>query len=123
MRPQGCHATRGCVAFCGRRRYALRAVQAASAKRGVTLRYLDVPRVGDLENSFRAATEAGAEAILMLSSPIFLRAQKEIVALAARHRLPAIYDKREYVENGGLMSYGADVAALARRPTSACRLW
>jgi putative ABC transport system substrate-binding protein len=48
--------------------------------------------------------------MLVTASPFFLTRAGQIVALAARHRIPAMYTRREYAEAGGLMSYGSNVA-------------
>lgn len=50
-----------------------------------------------------------------LRNPIVVSGRREIALLAASHRLPAVYDDREFCEAGGLVSYGADLAALHRR--------
>jgi putative ABC transport system substrate-binding protein len=56
-----------------------------------------------------------ADALFVLSNPILNRDRKRIIALAARHRLPAIYEWRESAEDGGLLAYGANVRNLNRR--------
>jgi putative ABC transport system substrate-binding protein len=48
--------------------------------------------------------------MLVMTSPLFVTRARQIAALAARHRIPAIYARREFAEAGGLMSYGAHVA-------------
>jgi putative ABC transport system substrate-binding protein len=70
---------------------------------------------GGLEGAFRAAIKGRAEAISVLSSAGFVSQRKKLVELAAKNRLPAIYDDREIVESGGLVSYGPDRADLYRR--------
>ena len=52
---------------------------------------------------------------MMHSNPRFFAERKRIVELASKHRLPAIYANREYADEGGLMSYGADSIDLFRR--------
>lgn len=69
-------------------------------------------RPGDasLSDAFDAAVRAGADGIVVLpDEPFFFASRTQIVDLAARHRLPAIYGLREYVDAGGLMSYGEDL--------------
>ena len=51
----------------------------------------------------------------MLSSPIFTSRRTQIIELAAKHRLPAMYFRQEFVEDGGLMTYGASLNDLVRR--------
>ena len=53
--------------------------------------------------------------MVVLPDPLFYSARQMIVALAAKHRLPAIYEDREYVQDGGLISYGPNIAEMARR--------
>jgi putative ABC transport system substrate-binding protein len=60
-------------------------------------------------------TEARAEALLVVPSPFFVVHRQRIVALAAQHRLPAMYPDRGDVEAGGLMAYAVDDLETARR--------
>ena len=60
-------------------------------------------------------TRARAGALTVLPSNRFLREHRRLVDLAARNRLPAVYSSREFVDVGGLMSYGANAADLFRR--------
>jgi putative ABC transport system substrate-binding protein len=69
----------------------------------------------DFEKAFRTAEENGAQTLLVLSSPLFAPHNKEIVDLAMRYRLPAMFTFKFYVEAGGLMSYGVDTEPLFRR--------
>src|SRR5262249_26363377 len=62
----------------------------------------------DFEATFRSLGEDGAQALLVLSSPLFVPCREKIAALAIQYRLPAIYILKHYVEAGGLMSYGVD---------------
>jgi putative tryptophan/tyrosine transport system substrate-binding protein len=68
-----------------------------------------------LEAAFQSAKQKQVGAIMTQSSPRFLAARKRIVELAGKYRLPAIYPQREFVDEGGLMSYGADFVDLYRR--------
>lgn len=70
---------------------------------------------GDLDGAFVAMTRERAEAFVQLPSPMLFTEYKRIVALAAKSRLPAMYAAREFVDEGGLMSYGASQAGLFRR--------
>ena len=70
----------------------------------------------DYENQYRAAIKERANAIIMRGTPFTSPADRQrIVELAAKHRLPAIYDTSAWVDIGGLMSYGADRADMYRR--------
>ena len=60
-------------------------------------------------------TREHADAVILLPSPMLYGEHKHIVELAAKSRLPAMYAAREFVEDGGLMSYGASLPDLFRR--------
>jgi putative ABC transport system substrate-binding protein len=68
-----------------------------------------------LENAFQTAKQKQVNAIMTTASPRFIAERKRIVELAGKHRLPAIYPQKEFVDEGGLMSYGADYTDLYRR--------
>ena len=94
----------------------LREVELAAGAFGVKLQYLDVLSPKDIETAFRAAGKGRADAVLMLVAGIVAGDHRtEIVELAVKSRLPAIYDRREFVDDGGLMSYGTNFADLSRR--------
>ena len=58
------------------------------------------------------------DCLLVLSDALFNSARQDIIALAARHRLPAMFEAREFVEDGGLMAYGPNLAEMTRRSAS-----
>ena len=68
-----------------------------------------------LETAFKTAKQKQVKAIMTTSTRNFLAGRKQIVELAGKYRLPAIYFSKEYVDEGGLMSYGADFGDLFRR--------
>ena len=70
---------------------------------------------GDYEGAFSAMATERADALFVVSNPVLNRDRKRIIALAARHRLPAIYEWRESAEDGGLLAYGAKFRELNRR--------
>ena len=82
---------------------------------GVTLQSYGVRGPEELAGAFAAMTEAGAEALLVVPSPFFSVHRQRIVALAAQHRLPAMYPDRGDVVAGGLMAYAVDDLETARR--------
>jgi putative tryptophan/tyrosine transport system substrate-binding protein len=67
------------------------------------------------ESAFQTAQQKQVNAIMTTSGRIFFAERKRIVELAVKYRLPAIYPEREFVDEGGLMSYGADYADLYRK--------
>jgi putative ABC transport system substrate-binding protein len=68
-----------------------------------------------LDSAFQTAKQKQVNAIMPISSPRFFAERKRIVELAGKHRLPAIYPQKEFVDEGGLMSYGPDYDDLFRR--------
>jgi putative tryptophan/tyrosine transport system substrate-binding protein len=94
---------------------ALREVELTAGTFGVRLQYLDVLSSKNIETAFRAASKGRAEAVLVLGGPVLNSHRTQIADLAAKNRLPAIYDRREYVEAGGLMSYATSITDLDRR--------
>jgi len=87
----------------------------AAAAFAVKLQYLDVLEPKDIEASFRAAVKGRAEAIVGLGGAVLNLRRSQVVELAAKSRLPAMYTVRSYVEGGGLMSYGVSITDLDRR--------
>jgi putative ABC transport system substrate-binding protein len=81
----------------------------------VKLQYLDVLEPKDIEASFRAAIKGRAEAGLGLGGAVLNSHRSQVVELAAKSRLPAMYSTQAYVEGGGLMSYGVSITDLDRR--------
>jgi putative tryptophan/tyrosine transport system substrate-binding protein len=79
---------------------------------------LHVARASDksqFKDVFEAAVKAGAGGLLLSADPYFTANRMDLVALAARHAMPAVYPWREYVEVGGLMSYGPNLPNVYRQ--------
>jgi putative ABC transport system substrate-binding protein len=93
----------------------LREVELAAGALGVKLQYVDVLSPKDIEPAFQAARKGRADALLVLGSPVLISYRKQLVDLAVKNRLPAIYNRSEFVEDGGLMTYGVSVTDLFRR--------
>ena len=91
-----------------------REIELAAGVLGVKLQYLDILASKDVETAFEAARTGRADAVLILASPI-LTQRKQIADRALTSRIPAIYDRREFVDTGGLMSYGVNISDLDRR--------
>jgi putative ABC transport system substrate-binding protein len=94
---------------------ALKEIELAAGAFGVQLQYLDVLAKKDIETAFGAAGKARADAVLMLGNPVATSQRKQITELAVKNRLPAIYDRPEFVEDGGLMTYSVSQNDLYRR--------
>jgi len=93
----------------------LKETETAAKGFGVQVFYMDVQAQRDIDPAFRAATNKRAEALLVMPSPAMNQRRKEIVGLAVKSRLPVIYPRAEYVEDGGLMMYGVNTNDLFRR--------
>jgi putative ABC transport system substrate-binding protein len=93
----------------------LKETEVAAATLGLQLELVPVFVSSDFDSAFSVMARQRADALIVLPSPMLYTEHKRIVALAASSRLPAMYQAREFVEAGGLMSYGANVPALFRR--------
>jgi putative tryptophan/tyrosine transport system substrate-binding protein len=93
----------------------LRETEVAAAAFRIQVQYLDVASRKNIETAFRGATKPRADALLLLGSPVFQAHRPQIVELALKHRLPAMYPNPEFVSDGGLMNYGVSIAELHRR--------
>jgi putative ABC transport system substrate-binding protein len=92
-----------------------RELDTATKTLGLSLSYAPVLGPDDFEAALTGARRAGAAGIIAPLDPVTLRASRALVQLAVKHRLPGMYATREYVDVGGLMSYGANTADLRRR--------
>jgi putative tryptophan/tyrosine transport system substrate-binding protein len=93
----------------------LKETELAAGAFKVQLQYLDVLSPEDIETAFRAASKERADAVLVLGGPVLNSERTQVVELAVKNRLPAIYNVADYVEAGGLMTYGVSVTDLFRR--------
>jgi putative tryptophan/tyrosine transport system substrate-binding protein len=89
--------------------------EVAARTLGVALQPLEVRGPEDFEAAFAAATRGNAQALVAFDDPLTVAYRPRIVALAASSRLPAMYGFREFPDEGGLMSYGANFVDLFRR--------
>ena len=79
------------------------------------LQSVEVRRPEDLDRAFAAMTKEHANALFTLTDSFTMRNQQRIVDLAASHRIPAIYEVKEFADAGGLMSYGPHIPDMSRR--------
>jgi putative ABC transport system substrate-binding protein len=93
----------------------LREVELAAAAFGVQLQPLDVLDPRDIETAFRTATKGHADSVLALGGAVLFSQRKQLIDLAVKSRLPTIYARPEFVEDGGLMTYGPSLSDLHRR--------
>jgi putative ABC transport system substrate-binding protein len=93
----------------------LREMDLAAGALKMKLQYLDVLSLKDIESAFQAADKGRAGAVLVLQSPVTGSHRKQLADLAVKSRLPTIYPRSDFVDDGGLMSYGASFVDLSRR--------
>jgi putative ABC transport system substrate-binding protein len=93
----------------------LGALRAAAPGLGLEVQPVQVERSGEYADVFAAIARTRADAIIVPSDPEFFRDRRGLVDLAAQRRTPASYEWREFVEIGGLMSYGSNFGDLAAR--------
>jgi ABC-type uncharacterized transport system substrate-binding protein len=93
----------------------LKRTEAAARSLGLQRQLVEVRRPEDLEKAFTSMVRERAQAFAVVSSTMLRAHRARVAGLAARHRLPSIFDSKEYVEHGGLMSYGPDLGDLFRR--------
>jgi putative tryptophan/tyrosine transport system substrate-binding protein len=89
--------------------------QAAADALGLRLQVVTAHAESDLEAVFGVMIQRRADAMLVIADPFFIARREQVVALAARHAMPAIYPIRWFPECGGLMSYGSALGSLYQR--------
>jgi putative ABC transport system substrate-binding protein len=90
-------------------------MEAAAQAFSVKLQYRDVLAAKEIEEAFRTARNERADAVVVLAGTIIIAQRTRIAEMAIKSRLPSIYERREFVEAGGLMSYGINIIDLDRR--------
>jgi len=93
----------------------LKEAEVAARALGIRLQFVEVRGTADFDRAFSDMTTAGAGALTVLPSNMLNTERRRLADLAAKSRLPAVYQLREYVDAGGLMAYGANLADLNRR--------
>ncbi len=93
----------------------LKGVEVTARALGVRPQFVEARGPADFDRAFSEMTRARAGTLTVVGSSMFVSERRRLVDLAAKHRLPAVYAQRAYVDVGGLMSYGPDVADLFRR--------
>ena len=88
---------------------------ARAASLGIQLQVVEAKEVADFDGAFAAMVKERAEALIVMINPMFNVQRRHIIERAEKHRLPAIYEWKEFVQSGGLLSYGADVQDIYRR--------
>jgi putative ABC transport system substrate-binding protein len=91
-----------------------RAIESLAPSRGLKIRVLGLNTAEDIAPAIREA-RSSAQALMVLSDPITFTAKRQIVQQATRQGLPTMFPLREFVDDGGLIAYGTDTAAMGRR--------
>jgi putative ABC transport system substrate-binding protein len=94
---------------------ALKAMQAAAQAQKVELVLIDVRKAEDVERAFGSAASGGAGAVLVRLGTLTQAARRSVVESAAKHKLPALYASRLFVDDGGLASYGVNTPLMYYR--------
>ena len=94
---------------------AVKETELAAQGFAVQTHYMEIQAARDIEPAFRAVGSKRTDALLVMPSAIFNSNRKQIVELAAKGRLPGMYPRAEYVEEGGLMTYGVNTPDMYRR--------
>jgi ABC-type uncharacterized transport system substrate-binding protein len=93
----------------------LKDTQATARSLSVQIQIVEAAKVDDFDAAFSAMAKERAEGLIVLVNPMFVVQRKHIIDRATNHGLPAIYEWKSFVQNGGLISYGADVPDIYRR--------
>ncbi len=93
----------------------LKGAEVAARALGMQLQVVEARGAEDFDSAFAQMTNARMGALTVLSTPVFQSERKRLVNLAAKNRLPTVFSFREYVDAGGLISYGPDLADMHRR--------
>ena len=93
----------------------MRAVQEAARAKGVQLHILKASTESEIDAAFTSLVQRQAGALVVSSDPFFYSRREQLVALAARHTVPTIYEWRQFVVEGGLISYGTSLTAIFRQ--------
>jgi putative ABC transport system substrate-binding protein len=84
-------------------------IQTSARTLALQVDVLNAPAASDFEKAFATIAERKIGSLLVADDPFLQSRRDQLIALAARHAIPAIYDSRDFVEDGGLMSYGPNI--------------
>jgi len=93
----------------------LKELKVAAPSLGAQLQVLEASNPEQIDSAFAAMTRERAAAFLVLTDSMFLGQRQRVVGLAARSRIPALYSQKEFVVDGGLVSYGPNLPEMFRR--------
>jgi len=92
----------------------IRDAEEAARARGMQRHVVKASSDSEIEPAFEILSRLQADALVVVGSPLFSRRMVQLAALVSSHAIPAIYEGRAYVDAGGLLSYGSDLAAVYR---------
>jgi ABC-type uncharacterized transport system substrate-binding protein len=93
----------------------LRELQKGADAIGQEIKIVQAATAHDIDTAFVSLVQMSANALIVANDPFFVNRRDQIVALAAKHRMPAMYFSREFATGGGLLSYGASLVEAARQ--------
>ena len=93
----------------------LQGVEAAARAMSLQIQTFNASTIGEIDSSFAALAQWRPDAVFVAPDSFFNTRREQLSKLAAHHAIPAVYAVRNYVEAGGLMSYGPDIAAMFHR--------
>ena len=96
----------------------LKETRNAGSSLAIQLEFVDVRSPAEIDHAFSVIVKSGAQALLPLPSTLLFTQRKRIVELGARNKLPGMFNSREFVELGGLIAYGVNLAELNRQSAS-----
>ena len=91
-----------------------RGAEVAARALGVRVQFVEARGPADFDRAFSEVTRAHAGALILITSSMFFAERRRLVALAGKNRLPAVYTARDFIEAGGLMAYGQNLAGSFR---------
>jgi putative ABC transport system substrate-binding protein len=89
-------------------------IQAAARSAGQQINILSASSIREIDAAFARLAQMRADALLVAADPVFFNRASQLVVLATRHAIPALYSRREFVAMGGLMSYGPNIDEMYR---------
>ena len=93
----------------------VREVQEAARVKGLQLQILEAATESEIDTAFASLVQLHAGGLVVAADPVLFARREQLLALASRHAVPAIYDWREFVATGGLISYGSSLTAIWRQ--------
>jgi putative tryptophan/tyrosine transport system substrate-binding protein len=94
---------------------ALREIDPTARALKLQVQWFDLAKIEDFDGQFRAITKWRAGGLVVGGGPLMARHRKRVIEFAAKNKLPAIYGREEFVEDGGLLNYSASIIDLTRR--------